>query len=110
PTFLLAPIAGAWVDRANKHRLLIIAQVLEMILAFIVAALVLTNRITYPQLIVLSALAGMVDALEIPVRQSFVVQMVEPADLSNAIALNSSLVNGARLIGPSIAGMLIGVI
>jgi MFS family permease len=111
PTFILAPLAGAWGDRANKHRLLIIAQVLAMLQAFVMAYLVLSHRITFSQLIVLSVIGGMIDALEIPVRQSFVIEMVEsPEDLGNAIALNSSLVNSARLIGPSIAGILIGLI
>lgn len=111
PTFLLASFAGTWIDRANKHRLVTIAQVLAMGQAFALAALVLTHHITYHRLILLALLSGAIDALEIPSRQSFVIEMVDdPADLPNSIALNSSLVNAARLIGPAIAGLLIGVV
>jgi len=108
PTFLLASFAGAWIDRTNKHRLVTIAQGLAMGQAFALAALVLTHHITYHLLILLALISGVIDALEIPSRQSFVVDIVEdPTDLGNAIALNSSLVNAARLIGPATAGLLI---
>jgi MFS family permease len=111
PTFLLASFAGAWIDRTNKHRLVTIAQVLAMGQAFALAALVLTHLITYHLLILLALISGVIDALEIPSRQSFVIEMVDnPADLSNAIALNSSLVNAARLIGPATAGLLIAAV
>jgi MFS family permease len=111
PTLLLAPIAGAIVDRTNRQKLLIWSQALAMLQAFALAALVLSHRITYPQLILLSVFSGMIDAVEIPVRQSSIVLMVEnKTDLSNAIALNSSLVNMARLVGPSIAGLLIAAV
>ncbi len=111
PTFLLAAFAGPWIDRANKHRLVTIAQVLSMAQAFAMAALVLTHLITYPLLILLSVISGMIDALEIPSRQSFVIEMVEDQkDLGNAIALNSSLVNAARLLGPAVAGLLIAAV
>src|ERR1017187_4702450 len=82
PTFLLAPFAGAWIDRTNKHRLVAIAQMLAMGQAFALAALVLTHHITYHLLILLSLVSGAIDALEIPSRQSFVIKMVDdPADL-----------------------------
>lgn len=111
PTFLLAAFAGTWIDRANKHRLVTIAQMLAMGQAFALAALVLTHRITYHRLIALALISGAIDALEIPSRQSFVIEMVDdPKDLANSIALNSSLVNAARLIGPAVAGLLIGVV
>jgi MFS family permease len=111
PTFLLSSFAGAWIDRTNKHRLVIVAQFLEMSQAFILAYLVIRHRITYPLLIGMSVMGGIFDALEIPSRQSFVIDMVEDhADLGNAIALNSSLVNMARLIGPATAGLLIAAI
>jgi len=111
PTFLLASFAGAWIDRTNKHRLVTIAQVLAMGQAFALAALVLMHLITYHLLILLALISGIIDALEIPSRQSFVIEMVDnPADLSNAIALNSSLVNAARLIGPATAGLLIAAV
>ncbi len=111
PTFLLAPFAGAWIDRTNKRWLVTIAQALAMAQAFALAALVLSHRITYPSLIVLSFISGIIDALEVPSRQSFVIEMVEDrADLANAIALNSSLVNAARLVGPATAGLLIAAV
>ncbi len=111
PTFLLASLAGAWVDRSNKRRLVIIAQFLEMAQGFALAILVLTHHITYHWLILLSVFGGIFDALEIPSRQSFVYDMVDDhTDLANAIALNSSLVNMARLVGPAIAGLLIGAV
>jgi len=111
PTFLLAAFAGAWIDQANKHRLVLIAQILAMGQAFALAALVLTHRITYHLLILLALFSGAIDALEIPSRQSFVIEMVDdPADLPNSIALNSSLVNAARLIGPAVAGLLIAAV
>jgi len=111
PTFLLAAFAGTWIDRTNKHRLVTIAQALGMGQAFALAALVLTHHITYHLLIVLSLISGAIDALEIPSRQSFVIEMVDdPADLANSIALNSSLVNAARLVGPAVAGLLIAAV
>jgi len=111
PTFVLAAFSGAWIDRANKHRLVLIAQICAMAQAFALATLVLTHHITYPLLIALSLISGVIDALEIPSRQSFVIDMVDdPADLANSIALNSSLVNAARLIGPAVAGLLIAVV
>ena len=111
PTFLLAPFAGVMADRWNRHRMLIITQVLSMVQAMILAALVLTNRIAVWHIITLSIFLGLVNAVDIPTRQSFVPDMVEKReDLGNAIALNSSIVNGARLIGPSIAGVLIATL
>jgi MFS family permease len=108
PTFLLAPFAVAWIDRMDRHRIVIIGQVLSMVQALVLAGLTLSGHMTFPLLLVLSVLGGITDAFEIPARQSFVVQMVDRAeDLPNAIALNSSLVNLARLLGPSIAGLLI---
>src|SRR4029077_4821202 len=93
PTFLLAALAGAWIDRTNKQHIVIAAQVLEMLQAVALGYLVLSPRIPYPLLLVLTAIGGTFDALEIPSRQSFVIEMVgDPADLSNAIALNSTLV------------------
>lgn len=108
PTFVVAPFAGTVVDRWNRHRLLIATQVLSMLQALLLAVLILTGTITVWQIIVLSLLLGLINAFDIPVRQSFVVEMIEKReDLGNAIALNSSMVNGARLVGPSIAGVLI---
>jgi len=108
PTFLLAPFAGVLTDRWNRYRMLIIAQVLAMIQALMLALLFFTGTIQVWQIVILSVLLGCINAFDIPVRQAFVVEMVEKKeDLGNAIALNSTMVNGARLLGPSIAGILI---
>jgi len=108
PSFFLTPFAGVLVDRWKRHRILIATQTFEMIQAFVLAFLVLTNTIEVWHIIVLSLFLGLVTAFDAPARQSFVVEMVKKKeDLSNAIALNSFLFNGARLIGPSIAGVLI---
>ena len=110
PTFLLAPFAGVWVDRSSRYRVLVATQVLSMVQSFVLAWLALTGRITVAQVVALSALQGVINAFDTPARQAFVIEMVETrADLPNAIALNSSMVNGARLVGPSVAGVLISV-
>lgn len=108
PTFLLAPFAGVWVDRLDRYRVLLVTQVLSMLQSFALAALVLSGVIQIWHVLALGAFQGIINAFDTPARQAFVIEMVEdPADLSNAIALNSSMVNGARLIGPSVAGVLI---
>lgn len=108
PFLLIGPFAGVWVDRLDRHRTLVITQILSMIQSFWLAALALSGRITVAEIIALSLFQGAINAFDMPARQAFVVQMVEDrADLSNAIALNSSMVNGARLIGPSLAGIII---
>ncbi|SYZ72842.1 Tetracycline resistance protein, class C [Candidatus Zixiibacteriota bacterium] len=111
PTFLLAPVAGVLADRMNRLKLVIAAQILSMIQAFLLAFLVLTKMITTWEIIVLSIFLGLVNAFEITARQSLVVEMIDKKeDLGNAIALNSSIFNGARLVGPSIAGILIAAV
>ncbi len=111
PTFLLAPIAGVWVDRLDRHKVLVITQVLSMVQSFWLAALALTHRITYVDIFWLSIFQGLINAFDMPARQAFVPQMVESReDLANAIALNSSMVNASRLIGPSIAGIVIAAV
>ena len=111
PILLLGPFAGVWVDRLDRHRVLVITQVLSMIQSFWLAVLALTGRITVTDIILLSLFQGAINAFDMPARQAFLVQMVEDrADLSNAIALNSSMVNGARLIGPSLAGIIIATV
>jgi MFS family permease len=108
PTFLLAPFTGVLTDRWNRYRILMGTQIAAMIQAFLLAGLYLSGHIQVWHIIVLSIFLGCVNAFDIPARQSFVVEMIERReDLSNAIALNSSMVNGARLLGPSIAGLLI---
>src|ERR1700757_3882285 len=108
PTFLLAPFAGVWVDRLDRRQVLIWTQTLAMVQSLALAFLTLTHRITILDVLALSAFQGVINAFDMPGRQAFMVQMVEDrADLSNAIAINSSMVNLARLIGPSIAGVVI---
>ncbi len=111
PTFLLAPFTGVLVDRYNRHRMFIVTQALAMLQSLVLALLVLKEAVSVWHIISLSAFLGLVNAFDMPTRQSFIVEMVEKReDLGNAIALNSSMVNGARLLGPSIAGMLIAIV
>lgn len=111
PTFLLAPLAGVLSDRWNLRRVVIVTQVLALVQASVLAALTLTDTINVWLVLALSIMLGVINAFDIPARQTFVVQMVEsPDDLPNAIALNSFLVNGTRLLGPSIAGVLIALL
>ncbi len=105
PVFLLAPLGGMVADRFNRRKIVIATQVSSMVLASILAALTLSKHVTVMQVIVLAALMGVVNAFDIPARQSFLVEMVGREDLMNAIALNSSMFNGARIIGPAIAGI-----
>lgn len=108
PTFLLAPLAGVIVDRIDRRKVLVWTQSLAMAQSLLLAWLTLSHRITIAEILALSVMQGLVNAFDMPGRQSFMVKMVEDkADLSNAIAINSSMVNVARLIGPSLAGMLI---
>jgi MFS family permease len=108
PQFILGPIAGVWVDRLDRHKVLVWTQVLSMVQSFWLAGLALTHRITFWDIFWLSILQGIINAIDMPARQAFVTEMVESRDdLPNAIALNSSMVNGSRLLGPSIAGMVI---
>jgi MFS family permease len=111
PTFLIAPFAGVWVDRLDRHRTLVVTQALAMLQSALLAAFSLTHTITVVHVLVLGAFQGLINAFDMPARQSFVVELIEDrADLSNAIALNSSMVNAARLIGPSLAGVLIAAV
>src|SRR3984885_11804885 len=107
PVFLLAPIGGMAADRWNRHRVVVGTQVASMILACILAILTLLHIVTVWEIVVLAALLGAVNAFDIPARQSFLIDMVGREDLMNAIALNSSMFNGARVIGPAIAGLLV---
>src|ERR1700726_1314453 len=110
PVFLLAPLGGMAADRWNRRRIVIATQTLSMIQAGILAALTLSHRITVWEVIVLAASMGAVNAFDIPARQAFLVEMVGREDLMNAIALNSSMFNGARVIGPAVAGILVASI
>jgi MFS family permease len=111
PTFVLAPLAGVLVDRWDRYRVLIVTQVLAMIQSALLAALALPGVINVWHVLALNAFQGLINAFDMPARQSMVVQMVEDrADLPNAIALNSSMVNAARLLGPAAAGALIAAV
>jgi MFS family permease len=110
PTFIFAPFAGVWVDRLDRRHVLVWTQVLSMVQSLALAGLTLSHHITIHWVLGLSVMQGIVNAFDMPGRQAFMVQMVEDRrDLSNAIAINSSMVNMARLVGPSLAGMLIAV-
>jgi MFS family permease len=109
PVFLIAPFGGTMADRHNRQRVVVATQTAAMLLAFILAALTLTS-IKVWQIFVLAALQGVVSAFDIPARQAFLVDMVGKEDLMNAIALNSSMFNGARIVGPAIAGVLVATI
>jgi len=110
PVFLIAPFGGITADRVNRQRLVIATQTASLILAGILAALTLTRHVQVWHIFVLAALLGVVNAFDIPGRQAFLVDMVGKEDLMNAIALNSSMFNGARVIGPAIAGILVAKI
>ncbi len=110
-TFLLTPFAGVLVDRLDRHRILVVTQTLAMLQALALAAVVLTGVAAVWNLILLSIMLGLINAFDMPTRQSFVLDMVtNREDLGNAIALNSSLFNAARLIGPSVAGVLVATV
>lgn len=110
PVFLLASFGGAFADRFERRPILVATQTAMMLLSFVLAALTLSGRVAVWHIFVLASLSGVVNAFDIPARQSFVVDMVGKEDLVNAIALNSSMFNGARLIGPAVAGLLISAV
>ena len=111
PTLILAPFSGVLVDRWNRHRILVITQVLSMLQSFALAGLSFAGIITVRDLLMLQMAQGVINAFDTPARQSFVVEMVsDRADLPNAIALNSSMVNLSRVIGPSIGGVIIAAV
>jgi MFS family permease len=107
PVFLCAPIGGAVADRCNRHRIIITTQALSMVVAFILAVLTLTHRVQVWQVMALAAAGGVINAFDVPARQAFLIDMVGREDLLNAIALNSSMFNGARIIGPAVAGVVV---
>jgi MFS family permease len=108
PTFLLAPFAGVLTDRFSRYRVLLVTQIISSIQAFILAILAITGSIQIWHIVVLSIALGCINAFDIPSRHSFVIEMVEKKeDLGNAIALNSMMFNGARLLGPSVAGLML---
>lgn len=111
PTFCLAPVAGVWVDRWQRRRVLLVTQLLAALQSLMLAGLTLSGRITVSEIVWLSIFQGLINGFDMPARQSFLVQMVDGrTDLSNAIALNSTMVNGARLLGPALAGIVIAAV
>jgi MFS family permease len=111
PTLVLSPFTGVMVDRWNRHRILVVTQVFSMLQSLALALLVFSDRITVSWILVLQVVQGIINAFDTPARQAFVVEMVEDrADLPNAIALNSSMVNASRIIGPSIGGVVIAAV
>lgn len=114
PTFLLAPFAGVWIDRLNRHRVLVVTQAMAMLQSFALAILAfspLESEMKIPLLVALCICQGAINAFDMPTRQSFVVEMVkDKRDLGNAIALNSSMANLSRVIGPSVAGLIVAVV
>ena len=107
PILLLALPAGGLVDRSNRHRVVIITQTLALCQAVLLTVLTYRGEITVAQIMILGILIGVISAFDLPARQSFLVQMVNREDLMNAIALNSSMFNAARMIGPAIAGFIV---
>jgi MFS family permease len=111
PLFLLTPFAGVLVDRWNRHRTLIVTQSLSMLQAFALALVVSTHMLRVWNLIALNILAGIILAIDLPTRQSFIVDMVGSGrDLPNAVALNSFVITGGRMLGPAIAGLLLTIV
>jgi len=110
PVFVLSPFAGVLADRFNRLHLLVATQALAMLQALLLAILVMTGLIKVGHVMVLAAFLGLVNAFDTPIRQAFTAELIEKKeDLSNAIALNSAMFNGARIVGPTIAGLLIAV-
>ncbi len=110
PVFVLSTLGGIVADRYPRHRIVIATQTVSMFLAFVLAALTLSGRVQVWHIMVLASLLGTVNAFDIPGRQAFLVEMVGKEDLLNAIALNSSMFNGARIVGPAVAGILVATI
>ncbi|HEY2090891.1 MAG TPA: MFS transporter [Thermoanaerobaculia bacterium] len=111
PLLILAPFAGVYVDRWNRHRVLVVTQILSALQSLALAVLALMNVITVAEVIALQVVQGVINAFDTPARQAFVVEMVEDrADLPNAIALNSAMFNASRIVGPSVAGIIIAIV
>lgn len=111
PVLLFAPLAGTWSDRFDRRRLLLLTQTAAMLQAFALAGLVYSGAVAVWHIVAMAAVLGVINAVDVPVRQSFVVRMVDSRhDLPNAIALNSFIMNLSRFLGPSLAGVLIGLL
>jgi len=110
PVFLFATVGGTVADRTNRHRIIVATQSASMVLPLVLAALTFTRTVRVWHVFTLAACLGVVNAFDIPARQAFLVEMVGREDLMNAIALNSSMVNGARVVGPAVAGLLVAAV
>ncbi|HMK64639.1 MAG TPA: MFS transporter, partial [Thermodesulfobacteriota bacterium] len=110
PVFLFSSFGGVFADRASRHKILVATQTASMLLAFILSFLTLLHWIQVWHIYVLSALLGLVNAFDVPTRQAFLSQMVGKEDLINAIALNSSMFNSARIVGPALGGVLVSAV
>jgi predicted MFS family arabinose efflux permease len=107
PVFFLSPLGGVFADRYRRHRIILLTQTAAMIQALVLAALTLSGHITVRAIFLLALSLGVVNAFDMPARQSFIIKLVGKQDLMNAVALNSSMVNGARIIGPALAGLVV---
>ena len=110
PIFILAPFGGVIADRVNRHRVLIATQSVMMLLAFALAVLTLEGFVRVWHIFVLASMLGVANAFDIPARQAFLVEMVGREDIVNAIALSSSMMNGARIVGPAVAGIVVAAV
>jgi MFS family permease len=111
PMLVLTPFAGVLVDRWSRHRMLVVTQIFSALQSLALAILALTGRITVAEVIALQVVQGVINAFDTPARQAFVVEMVDDrADLANAIALNSSMFNATRIIGPTVGGLIIAAV
>ena len=108
PVFLLSPLGGVFADRHSRHRMVLVTQTLAMLQAFALATLTLSSDITVNAVFALAVFLGIVNAFDLPARQSFIGELVPREDLMNAIALNSSMIQGSRVLGPALAGVLVG--
>jgi len=108
PVLLCAPVAGTVADRVSRRWLILVTQGLAMLLALALGVLAATGQATVPRVAVLAALSGTVGAFDLPARQALLIELVGPEDLAGAIALNASIFNVARVVGPALAGMLVG--
>ncbi len=110
PVLLLSPLGGAAADRVDRRRVLLATQTSAMVLALLLGSLTVAHAVTVPAVMAIAAGLGVVNAFDMPTRQSFVIEMVTREDLPNAIALNSSMVNAARMLGPAVAGILVAAV
>lgn len=110
PVFAFGALGGLAADRYSRHRLVVVTQTLSMLQALVLAALTLTGKVQVPHILALAVVLGTINAFDMPGRQSLIIQMTSKEDLLNAISLNSAIFNGARVVGPAIAGLLVAAV